>query len=294
VNTQLRASRLRLYAGQNVAGEPVYVEVGNGFVVVRPDLHSPDGVTDTGLAIAPNLTVDASGTQLLEDTSRWHLIHVRSGKTIPGASYAALDQAGLLAGILAQVDWNQAEQEMSTAEIRLIGGTVSEYNRVLAGELRARPADSTTGETATTPPATEPLVKGTAVVPERPGATLVGRLVADRSGGVARVLDVDEKTGLLLLVDSLGQRYELYPEEVRQPADQDFELVRVAQSFDPATRTETTCAGCGQDSHQPGAGQRWYRMARQSFCQVCAARYAAEESYLLDDEITAELEPTSL
>lgn len=259
VNTQLRSSRVRVYAGEAADG-PAFVVVRQGFVVVRPDRHNPDGVTDTGLAVVPGLKVDGSGAHILEDTAEWHLVHIQSGKTIPGATYGSLAQAGLLAGVLAQLDWNRAEGELSTAEIRQVGATISLYNQSLTRQVQAE--------------AQKPLV---------------GQLVADNSGGLARVLD--DQGELLLLVDSLGRRYEVARAEIRPPEERDFELMRVAQSIDPRTRPGDTCARCSRPAREAEPGSTWYRMARQSFCPTCATAYAAEEAYLKDDEINAELEP---
>lgn len=281
--TQLRASRVRVYAGQDGAGQPVYVDVSGGFVVVEPDQFNPDGVLDTGLAIIPGLKPDPVGGGIIEDTSEWYLVHIPSGKTIPGACYRSLKQAELLASILAQLDWNRAEGEMSTEEIRLVGGTVSYFNQALQQAISNGKVDA-----ATTADAGQPAPAPTPVVVE----PLTGKLVADRHGGVARVLeDAGEK---LFLVDSLGRRYEVYRDEVREPQERDFELMRIARTVDPKKEPAMTCARCGCASSQAVAGESWYRMDRKSFCGSCGPEYAAAEAYVLDSEINTELEPMEL
>lgn len=276
-NTQLRASRVRVYAGQDGAGQPVYVEVSGGFVVVAPDRHNADGVVDTGLAVVPGLKPDPSGGGIIEDTSEWYLVHIPSGKTIPEARYGRLEQASLLAGILAQLDWTREEGEMSTAERRLVGGTVSYYNQALAEAMGAgRVKTDGGGGTAAGdgPPR-----------PSGPAVPLTGKLVADKHGGVARVLE--DRGEVLFLVDSLGQRYEVYRDEVRPPQEGDFELLRIARTVDPQ-KEAMTCARCGRGSSRAGAGEAWYRMNRRAFCGQCGPVYAAEEAYMLDSEIGQE------
>ena len=75
---------------------------------------------------------------------------------------------------------------------------------------------------------------------------------------------------------------------VRQPDGSDFEMCRVAMSFDPSQKG-VNCAHCGRPSSQAG-GDKWYRMSWQDFCPTCAGEYAAEEGYLKDDEINPDLE----
>jgi hypothetical protein len=55
-------------------------------------------------------------------------------------------------------------------------------------------------------------------------------------------------------------------------------------SFDPTTET-VHCAGCGRSSGDSQADERWYRMGWQTHCPGCARTYAAEEAYLLDEEV---------
>jgi hypothetical protein len=118
--------------------------------------------------------------------------------------------------------------------------------------------------------------------------SLTGKLVADGYGGVSRVLEDNGNT--LFLVDSLGQRYEITRNEARTPDESDFELCRVAMSFDPAQQPAASCATCKRSAHDTGAGEMWYKMGWQSFCESCSTAYAANEGYLKEEEIDADLE----
>jgi hypothetical protein len=113
--------------------------------------------------------------------------------------------------------------------------------------------------------------------------SLAGNLVADGYGGVARVLEDNGET--LFLIDSLGKRYEIYRQEARTPDESDFEMCRVAMSFDPAGQPETSCKSCRRSTKDTGAGEMWYRMGWQSFCEGCATEYAANEAYIKEEEI---------
>jgi hypothetical protein len=123
-------------------------------------------------------------------------------------------------------------------------------------------------------------------------ASLTGKLVADGYGGVARVLEEDGDR--LFMVDSVGTRYEVSRNEVRAPSEQDFELCRVAMSFDPTQHPPAQCATCGRSTSQTGAGEMWYKMAWQTFCESCANQYAANEGYLKDEEVNSDLEPMTV
>jgi len=275
VNIRLSPSRVRVFGGYD-QGRPVYIETRQGFVALRPDYHSPDGFRDTGLAIVPDLTPDRWGTGIREDTSRWHVIHIQSGQPIPEAVYGALDQAEMLAGLLAQVDFSREAAQFSEQEGQMIGNTVKQYNRALRAEAQVRqPGSNRTGG------ATVAKIQDTAAA-----QALVGNLVADKFGGISRVLA--EEGDRLFLVDSIGARYEVYRDEVRPPEARDFELVRVAQPLAPTGEQPLTCSQCGRDAEKK-RGESWWRMNRRIFCPACGEAYAAAESYLKPDEITDEL-----
>lgn len=267
--TQLIPSRVGVYAGQNEQDQPVWFAVNNSYVVVRPDGR------DTGLALTPALKMNDQG-DVAEDTGRWWVTHIPSGKHIPEAGpYERPEEGELLASVLAQLDWTRDETELSTAEIRRVGATVTAYNTALAEQKQkqvgATPASPSDGErTSRRPPATE---------------SLVGTLVADGYGGVARVLDATRSGQRLYVIDSLGERYEVDRRQVRTPDQADFEGVRVAMAFDPAKDGAAQCALCGRPASGPGAGEKWYRMNFKTFCTGCADRYAAQEGYAKEDEI---------
>lgn len=278
VETRLAESRLRLNVGQNPNGQPVWFVVENGRVLLRPD------GSDTGLAITPALKIGPlrDGVQEVEeDTGRWWLTHIPSGKTLGNRPYATPQEAQLLGNVLAQLDWTRPEDEITDYEISQVAETVRHYNQALTEQIGKARVETASGEGA--PPA----VGST----RRPGANedLTGKLMADGYGGVARVLDATQDGEILFMVDSLGKRYEVRRDQIRTPDASDFEMCRVAMSLDPAKQNETHCARCGQSSRSEDGG-KWYRMGWKSFCPSCATAYAAEEGYIKDEEIDSNLE----
>ncbi len=276
VNVRLSPARVRVFGGYDT-GQPVYIEARQGFVALRSDYHSAGGFSDTGLAVVPDLVPDRWGTGIREDTSRWYLVHIQSGKPIPGAVYGALDQAEMLAGLLAQVDFNRAEGQIGKQEVELINNTIAQYNQALRAEIKGAAKNSSAAATV-------------AKIQDPAAAqALTGTLVADKFGGISRVLG--EEGNKLFLIDSVGTRYEVYRDEVRPPESRDFELVRVAQPLEPAQ--DLTCSRCGQTADKRG-DQSWWRMNRRTFCPVCGDKYAAAESYLKPAEINEEMGAISL
>lgn len=267
VDVRLVRSRVGLYAGQDEQG-PVIYAVENGYVVLRPD------GTDTGLAVTPLLKMENG--RPVEDDSGWSITHIPSGKSIPGAGpYGRREEARLLAGLLAQLDWSRDETELSGADIRRTAATVSAYNAALTEQ---------NGQSVQPAQPVRPSIRRAAT-----NEPLRGQLVADGYGGLARVLD--DSGERLLVVDSLGERYEVSRNQVRPPDEADFEGVRVARAFDPASRPEAECARCGQSGGSGEAGERWHRMNRRDFCPRCATAYAAEEAYIKEEEVGNELPP---
>jgi hypothetical protein len=259
-----------VYAGPDKTGQPLRFAV-NGYVVLRPNGD------DTGLALTPALKISNEDGEVEEDTNRWWVTHIPSGKHIPGAgAYERPEEAQLLASVLAQLDWTRDEHELTTEEIRRVGATVSAFNETLAEEkLRQARTGSPAELTTRRIPADEPLE---------------GKLVADGYGGVARVLEASPDGQRLFVMDSLGERYEVDRSQVRTPDEADFEGVRVAMSFDPTTRPAGKCALCGRPTSGTGAGEMWYRMNFKSFCEGCATQYAAQEAYIKEEEIGDALE----
>ena len=261
VQTRLLSSRIGLRIGPNL------VPINNGYVVLRPD-----GM-DTGLTLAPAVKVKDGTMQ--EDTREWWLTHIPSGKSLPNAGpYRSPEQAQLLAGVLAQLDWTRSETELTTEDLRRAGATVTAFNTALNSSTNMSPQATTVRS----------------IQRQRPpdNESLVGKILADGKGGVARVLE--DRSDRLFMIDSLGERYEIYRNETRLPDESDFEICRVAMSFDPAASPEEKCAGCGRSTKNTGAGEMWYKMSWKPFCGSCAARYAASEGYAMEEEIGDTLE----
>jgi len=287
VETRLAESRIRLNVGQDPNGKPAWFVVENGRVLLRPD------GSDTGLAITPALKIGRvrGGLQEVEeDTGRWWLTHIPSGKTLGHQPYDNVVEAQLLGSVLAQLDWTRPENEISDQEISQVSETIRRYNQALAEE-KGR-------QVASTPSAGQTSTQGSPISSaRRPPAneSLTGKLMADGYGGVARVLEDNGET--LFMIDSLGKRYEVGRAEARIPTASDFEMCRVGMSFDPARQPDAQsqgetplCARCGQAAGKTDGGQKWYRMGWKTFCPSCATEYAAEEGYLKDEEIDHSLE----
>lgn len=255
------SSRIGLRLGSDSRLVPV-----EGYVVLRPD------GSDTGLAINPGLKVSQRNgvAAVVIEPGQWWLTHIPSGKGIAGP-YPSPEETHRLAAVLAQVDWTRDENELTLAEIERLRETVRSFNRSHVHE-KASPA-ATPGQGQIYPKREEPLE---------------GKIVADGRGGIARVLE--ERGSRLFLIDSLGERYEIDRRETRLPNESDFELCRVAMSFDPTTQAESRCARCRRSTRQTGAGEMWYRMGWQTFCETCARRHAAEEGYAFEEEVGDSLE----
>lgn len=248
-------------------------------------LLRPDG-SDTGLALTPNLKAEtgADGKAVIrEDTSQWWITHIASGRTVTDQAYGNLETAQTLGNILAQMDWTRNETEFSTADYRRTSATVSFFNQSLAEAKRevGQGNRSPSGQQAQ-PAQTAPSgPTGTRRLPDN--ESLAGKLVADGYGGVSRVLE--DNGDKLFLIDSLGKRYEIYRQEARTPDESDFEMCRVAMSFDPAQQPEASCSACRRSTKDTGAGEMWYKMGWQSFCEGCATEYAVNEGYIKAEEI---------
>ncbi len=253
--------------------ESIQVRTGSGQVVAAPDSYRvmrPDG-SDTGLAINPGLKVSQRNgvSQVVIEAGQWWLTHLASGKGLAGP-YPTLEAAHRLAGILAQADWSRDESELTTREMEQLKETIKSFQ---TGE-GLRNVNSRYSPFAHSP---------------SPGnQSLEGKILADGRGGVARVLE--DRGGRLFMMDSLGERYEIDRRETRPADESDFEMCRVAMSFDPTTRTESRCGSCNRSTQQTGAGEMWYRMSWQTFCETCARRHALEEGYAFEEEIGDSLE----
>lgn len=266
VRTHLLSSRVGVRLGNE--GGPVPVE---GYVVLRPD------GSDTGLAINPGLKLSQRNgvAAVVIEPGQWWLTHIASGKGVAGP-YPTPETTHQLAGIMAQLDWSRSENELTPTEIEQLRATVKAFGN---GEWRTgnderRMANNSFGFIRHSPSA----------IPN----SLEGKIVADGRGGIARVLE--DRGERLFLIDSLGERYELDRRETRLPDESDFELCRVAMSFDPTTRAESRCCHCRRSTRHTGAGEMWYRMSWQTFCESCARRYAVEEGYAFEEEVGDSLE----
>lgn len=280
VKTKLVPSRIRLCMGLD-SDRPVWLVAENGQVVLRPDGR------DTGLALTPSLKLpERPGGPVREDTGQWWLTHISSGKTLGSQPYESPEEAGLLAGLLAQVDWTRDEEELTTAELKKVNTTIAMFNQLLAEEKKKRGAGGSTPSTSIPAPAAPG--EGNRPPVTQPGESLAGKIVTDDGyGGIVRVLADDGAR--LLVIDSLGSRYEVERANVRPPLENDFEAVRVAMSFDPTEKPAEKCATCGQLAGQAATGASWYRMDRKSYCPSCATSHAAQEGYELDAEIGSDL-----
>ncbi len=181
-----------------------------------------------------------------------------SGKHLPGATdYSTKEQAHQVADVLARVDWNRPEEELNEADVKRAVATIKQYNQALV----AQPAIVAGGRSR--------------------NGSQVGRIMADDYGGIVRI--IEDKGDTLVLLNSLGKRYETSHSRLRVPTWSDFEGSGVAESFDPASRAEKRCGRCGGSSRHLGG--KWYRMSWKSFCQGCAKKYAREKDYILEDQV---------
>ncbi|MCB0190376.1 MAG: hypothetical protein KDJ65_00380 [Anaerolineae bacterium] len=279
VETRLVESRIGLNVGN--ANEPALFVVDKAYVLLRPD------GSDTGLALTPNLKAEtgADGQAVIrEDTGQWWITHIPSGRVVTDQAYGNLETAHMLGSILAQMDWTRDETEFSTADYRRASATITFFNQSLA-EAKQEVGQGNRALSG------QPMKPSTQAAPSVPTGTrrlpdnesLAGRLVADGYGGVSRVLE--DNGDKLFLIDSLGKRYEIYRQGARTPDESDFEMCRVAMSFDPARQPEASCGACRRSTKDTGAGEMWYKMGWQAFCEGCATEYAANEGYIKEEEI---------
>lgn len=272
VRTHLLGSRVGVRLGNEGGLVPV-----EGYVVLRPD------GSDTGLAINPGLKLSQRNgvAAVVIEPGQWWLTHIVSGKGVAGP-YADSETAHRLASVLAQVDWSRSENELTPTEIEQLRQTVAN------GEWRTADSESPASSRGRMKNGAEAIIHHSLIRSFANSDSLEGKIVADGRGGIARVLE--DRGERLFLIDSLGERYELDRRETRLPDESDFELCRVAMSFDPTTRAESRCGRCRRSTRHTGAGEMWYRMSWQTFCESCARRYAVEEGYAFEEEVGDSLE----
>ncbi|GIK38114.1 MAG: hypothetical protein BroJett011_19470 [Chloroflexota bacterium] len=291
VKTKLMPASIKICIGKDVSG-PVYVIANDGYVVLR----AGDG-GDTGMAITPTLILPAKpGDDLSVDLTQWNLTHINSGTVITGKAYETIEEAQMLASILAQLDWTKEEYEISTEEIRKTNATISMFNQAMSvrkkqqqSVVKAAQAPSTAapGQGVTSADLTGPV----AVVPLQQGLTmadsLTGKVMADRYGGISRV--VHDSGDILLMVDSMGERYEVERAAVYPPTEQDYQTSRIAMPVDPTQRSGEKCAKCGQLTSQARTGEKWYRLNYQTFCPSCGIKYAHAEDFEMEEIVGSEV-----
>ncbi len=285
--TQLAPNRIGLAVGRQ--GTPV---IAQGYVLLGP--NSRRGPTPTGLAITP--AIEKKDGEFYENPERWSITHISSGRALTDAVYS-LDDAQNLGSVLAQLDWTPDQDELPLNNLYRAKVTVQQYNEMLAASNQVDQSRSANVEARSPLPQPQQSKRASQaesdILPrptqQVPAPSIAGKLVADGYGGLARV--VEDKGETLFLIDSVGTRYELPRNQTRAPDTWDFEVNRVAQSFDPARTPAAGCTRCGNSAAQAADGDNWYQMNRQSFCGACATEYAAEEGYLKEDEINTELEP---
>jgi hypothetical protein len=90
------------------------------------------------------------------------------------------------------------------------------------------------------------------------------------------------------MVDTLGERYEIDRDAVREPTEADYNLVRIAQRVDPTRRSGETCSNCERPTGAAARGEVWYRMKLKTFCPACAPVYAQEQAFELEEHVGVE------
>jgi len=255
VRLRLRPAPIRLNVGQGADGQPAWYTSRQGYVALREDGR------DTGLAITPSVRIGAlrpDGTQeVSEDTSEWLITHIPSGKTLGNRAFSSMESARQLAGILAQLDWTREAHQITDREVNQVNRTFQYYSAALEQESQRRERAATTGQ-----------------------------LIADNIGGLARVLEDRGET--LFVADSYGRRYEIGRDEVRQPAQADFRLARIAQPLAAQELKGRSCRQCGAPASGAGPGARWYRMDYRDFCPACAGEYAGREGFEMPETVGSE------
>jgi len=251
--------------------------VNSGYVVLRAADHG-----DTGLAVTPAIILPSKpGEPALEDTGQWHVLHINSGTVLTGQTFSTPEQAQLLADILAQLDWTKEEEEiLRTFNLEKINATISMVTPLIKSQ---RDKATQAGPAGSSPPTPAAVVSVASSI--SPGA-LAGRIMADRYGGIGRVIGEDKDT--LLMIDTLGERYEIDRDAVWEPSEADYNLVRVAQRIDPARRPGETCSNCDRPTGAAAPGEVWYRMKLKSFCPACARVYAQEQAFELEENVGGE------
>lgn len=85
---------------------------------------------DTGLSLTPEVNV--TGGKVSFNRARWYVTWNRAGQAVAGP-FGSVKQAEMMAGLLAEVDWNRPVEAFSNAEIRQVVEIANRYRRVGAG-----------------------------------------------------------------------------------------------------------------------------------------------------------------
>lgn len=265
---ELTPSRVGVRVGER-HGKPIVAIVQNGQIVMRRRDSMP-----TGLALVPGLILpDRPGDPLREDLRQWWVAHINSGKILSHQGYGDVKEAWRLAGLLAQMDWDREESDFSPHEMARANTTIALFDRVLEEvQQETRP----NGPSFMPPPNSISMFRAE---PLPVNQSLANQILAHNDHGIVRVLE--DRGDVFFVVDTSGDRHELYREELQLPREDDYEAAKVAMEVDPATLNgaTSTCAHCGATTDQAQAGTKWYKMGGQPFCNRCANRYAADEGY---------------
>ncbi|GIK42127.1 MAG: hypothetical protein BroJett011_59600 [Chloroflexota bacterium] len=230
---------------------------------------------DTGLALTPGLRiVQGSGEiGIQEDTREWWVVHIPSGRTISHRGYTRIEEAHMLASYLAQIDWTRDLSEISAAEITRTNNSISSYDQSLAQHKMSSQAG----------PAVAIATATAATAPPPPPGPLLGTLVADNQGGLARVLG--EEGSKLFLMDFQGHRYETERAFVRQPTEADYNIAGTAMPVDPTIVPDEKCTICGARAKEAPAGTKWLKMEWKTYCDSCGPEHQRAEAFLKEEDI---------
>lgn len=135
-------SSLRMALGVNGRGGTIYGKIDHGFVLFQQNKRGQ--YEETGLAIAPALTVTGlsrdKGIQYQEDTTRWGILHVPSGRMVSGHMedgqlvdgwpFKNPDDATVVGRMLANTDnWTQELDDLTHLQMRGKEDLISKYAR---------------------------------------------------------------------------------------------------------------------------------------------------------------------
>jgi hypothetical protein len=133
-------SSLRMAVGVNRQRGIIYNRINNGFVMFQRNRRGE--YVETGLAILPALAVTGlskdKGIQYKEDTTRWGILHIPSGRMVSGRMedgqlmdgwpFKNPYDATMAARMLASVDdWTQELDDLTHAQVRRKDTLINQY-----------------------------------------------------------------------------------------------------------------------------------------------------------------------